>query len=203
MAKHLRIVTKYLAVGTLLMAAVLTTGCNRLSQVLATESTPSQPAVSGSATETRTPDAEPTQPLATPTPDTVRLTLWTTEAFGPVSQTAGSRKLSAQIAAFEAANPDVSVDVVLKKPYGKGGMLDFLTTTSAAVPAVLPDVAILDIRELRTAAERELIQPLDGLISPTLAQDLVAPARAGGQVDGRFHLWSRFLDGSSYGANSA
>jgi multiple sugar transport system substrate-binding protein len=109
--------------------------------------------------------------------------LWTTEALGPVGQTPGSRKLSAHIAAFEAANLGVRVDVVLKKPYGKGGMLDFLTTTAVAVPNALPDVAILDIRELRVAVQRDLIQPLSGRMTPDVVQDLVAPARVAGQVD--------------------
>ncbi len=173
----------FVVAGLLLLAASFTVSCSGLSQALHTEQSPSPSTVVARATETRTLAVEPTRPPATPSPDTVTLALWTTEALGPVGQTAGARKLSAQIAAFEAANPDVTVDVVLKKPYGKGGMLDFLTTTSAAVPAALPDVAILDIRELGTAAQRELIQPLDGLISPDVAQDLVAPARAAGQID--------------------
>lgn len=175
-----------LTAGPLLLVILLTVSCGGLNQVIRSGPTPPPTGQAGSAVETRTPTAEPTQPPATPTPDTVTLTLWMTEALGPVGQTAGSRQLSAQIAAFEAANPAVMVDVVLKKPYGKGGMLDYLTTTAAAVPSVLPDVAILDIRELRVANQRELVQPLDGRITPALAQDLVAPARVAGQVNGKW-----------------
>lgn len=184
MANYRKSTRPYLAAGILLLATFLIAGCDGLSQVWDINQTPPQSTVPGRATETRTPTAEPTRPPATPTPDTVTLTLWTTEALGPIGQTSGARTLSAQIAAFEAAHPDVSVDVILKKPYGKGGMLDFLTTTAVAVPAMLPDVAIIDIRELRTAAQRDLLQPLDGLISPEVAQDLVAPARTAGQIDG-------------------
>ncbi|MFQ5341651.1 MAG: extracellular solute-binding protein [Anaerolineae bacterium] len=170
---------KFLIAGLLLLVTTITAGCDRLSQVLTPEPTP-PPAVTA---ERATITVAPPEPASTPAPDVVTLTLWTTEELGPVGQTPGQRRLSAQIAAFEAANSDVRVDVVLKKPYGKGGMLDFLTSTAAAVPAALPDVAILDIRELATAAQRELIQPLDGLITPEVAQDLVAPARTAGQVN--------------------
>lgn len=62
-------------------------------------------------------------------------------------------------------------------------MLDFLTATEAAVPELLPDVAVLDTRELAEASRRDLIRPLDGRIGPELAQDLAAPARRAGQVN--------------------
>ncbi|MFQ5854712.1 MAG: ABC transporter substrate-binding protein [Anaerolineae bacterium] len=172
---------QFLIAGLLLVMG-LAAGCDRLNQVLISEPTASQPTASGQATQTVPPTVVPAQPTPTPTPDIVRLTLWITEALGPLGQAPGARTLSAQIAAFETANLGVKVDVVLKKPYGKGGMLDFLTTTAAAVPTALPDVAILDIRELAIAAKRELIQPLDGRITPEVAQDLVAPARTAGQV---------------------
>ncbi len=172
-----------LIAGLLSLVIVLATGCDRLSQVLTRELTPPTPATVVRATETVAPTVAPTAPTTTSTPDLVALALWTTEDLGPVGQTPGSRLLSAQIAAFEAANPGVKVDIVLKKPYGKGGMLDFLTTTAAAVPAALPDVAVLDVRELGIAAERNLIQPLDGRITPELVQDLVAPARTTGQIN--------------------
>lgn len=100
-----------------------------------------------------------------------------------MGQSPGARRLAAQIAAFEAANPDVRVSVILKEPYGRGGMLDFLTATAAVVPALLPDVAVLDTRELAEASRRDVIRPLDGRLGPELVQDLAAPARQAGQVN--------------------
>lgn len=176
-------IRRFLTAGLLLWVIFFTVGCDRLNQILVSRPASSQPATPVPVTETARTSTASAQPISTPTPDLVTLTLWTTEALGPVGQTPASRRLSAQIAAFEAANPDVRVDVVLKKPYGKGGMLDFLTTTAAAVPAALPDVAVLDIRELGVAARRELIQSLNGRITPEVAQDLVAPARSAGQVN--------------------
>lgn len=183
MPEYLRLARQYLIAGLLLMVITSIVGCDRLSQMLTPEPTLPQSVTPGGATEIAASSPVPVQPTTTPTPNVVALTLWTTEALGPVGQSPGARQLSAQIAAFEAANPGVKVDAVLKKPYGKGGMLDFLTSTAGAVPAALPDVAVLDIRELGVAAQRELIQSLDGLITPEVAQDLVAPARVAGQVN--------------------
>jgi multiple sugar transport system substrate-binding protein len=99
------------------------------------------------------------------------LTLWTTEAFSPADSDSG-QVLAQQWQAFEAAHPNVTIEYVLKKPYGKGGILDFLGTARTAAPTVLPDLAILDTLELYKAAESGLIQPLDDLISSELEQDL-------------------------------
>jgi ABC-type glycerol-3-phosphate transport system substrate-binding protein len=165
------------------LAAGLVSGCAELNQRLPPELLPRPSATLGPATATTEPTEVATPRASTPTPVVTTLTLWTTEALGPVGQSAGQRQLAAQIAAFEAANPDVRVTVILKEPYGRGGMLDFLTRTAAAVPELLPDVAVLDTRELAAASRRELIQPLDGRIGPELAQDLVAPARQAGHVD--------------------
>jgi ABC-type glycerol-3-phosphate transport system substrate-binding protein len=186
MPKHLTSARQFLIAGLLILMVAVTAGCDRLSQVLTPEPTPLKTVTAGRATGTVAPAVSPTEPASTPTPSIVGLTLWTTEELGPVGQSPGQRLLSAQIAAFEAANPGVKVNVVLKKPYGEGGMLDFLASTAAAVPAALPDVAILDIREVGSAAQQELIQPLDGWVTPEIAQDLVAPARTAGQVS---HTW--------------
>jgi multiple sugar transport system substrate-binding protein len=71
----------------------------------------------------------------------------------------------------------VTIEYVLKKPYGKGGILDFLSTARAAAPAVLPDLVILGTFELDEAAEAGLIQPLDDLVSSELQQELFPFAR--------------------------
>jgi ABC-type glycerol-3-phosphate transport system substrate-binding protein len=80
----------------------------------------------------------------------------------------------------------VTLEYVLKKPYGKGGILDFLSTARAAAPTVLPDLAILDTSELDEAAAAGLIQPLDDLVSSEVQQDLFPFARRsfGGQLMG-------------------
>jgi ABC-type glycerol-3-phosphate transport system substrate-binding protein len=164
-------------------AGGLTSGCAGLNQRLPSELVLRPSATLGPQTPTTQPTPAVTPRPASTTPAITTLTLWTTETLGPTGQSPGARQLAAQIAAFEAANPDVRVNIILKQPYGRGGMLDFLTTTDAAVPELLPDVAVLDTRELAEASRRDVIQPLDGRIGPELAQDLAAPARRAGQVN--------------------
>ena len=98
------------------------------------------------------------------------LTLWATEDLSP-GTTAAGRQLRNQFDAFTAANPYIHVDVILKKPYGKGGMLDFLTT-SAVAPDQLPDLATLDISEVPQAAAAGILQPLDPLLTANVKGDL-------------------------------
>jgi len=71
----------------------------------------------------------------------------------------------------------VTVEYILKKPYGKGGILDFLRTASTAAPTILPDLVILDTLEVDEAAKAGLIQPLDNLVSKELQGDLFPFAR--------------------------
>ena len=124
------------------------------------------PTLSASAPATRVP--------LTRTPITatsaITLTLWTSEDLAPGATPAG-RILRNQFDAFSAANPDIHMDIVLKKPYGKGGLLDFLLTTNAVVPTQLPDLLTLDISEVPLAAEASVLQPLDGWLSADLNND--------------------------------
>ena len=116
----------------------------------------------------------PTRSVPTRTPiattSALTLTLWTTEDLAPGATPAG-RVLKNQFDAFTAANPNIHIDVVLKQPYGKGGLLDFLLTTSAVVPAQLPDFVTLDIAEAPLAAEAGILQPLDVWLPNDLKND--------------------------------
>lgn len=100
----------------------------------------------------------------------VTLTLWTTEDLAPGSSAAG-KILRNQFDAFTAANPNIHIETILKKPYGRGGMLDFLTTSSEVVPSLLPDLAALDISEIPQAASAGVLQPLDPLVSSDVKGD--------------------------------
>lgn len=111
----------------------------------------------------------PTRVSITPT-SAITLTLWTTENLAPGASPAG-RILRNQFDAFSAANPNLHIDVVLKKPYGKGGLLDFLMTTRAVVPARLPDLVALDASEVPLAAEAGILQPLEGWMPADLKGD--------------------------------
>jgi ABC-type glycerol-3-phosphate transport system substrate-binding protein len=123
--------------------------------------------------------------VAVNAPQTLTLTMWTTEVFSPLQDDQGGRVMRQQVDEFMAQNPHVGVEFTLKKAYGIGGMADFLRTTGAVVPQSLPDLAIVDIAELPDVARAGLVRPLSGLISPKLQADLFPFAVKSGTVDGQ------------------
>ncbi len=172
--------TVFALAAALIFAVLVLTACNLLARPTPTTVTPT--------IASPTPSPQATSPAVSPTPTqpaTTTLVLWTTEDFAPSADTPGGEVLAQQLAAFETTHPDVTIDVVLKKPYGKGGILDFLMTSSAAAPSILPDVVVIDTLELGTAARAGLVQPLDNLVSAELKEDLFPCAVQAGQVGGQ------------------
>lgn len=172
--------TVFALAAALIFAVLVLTACNLLARPTPTTATPT--------IASPTPSPQATSPAVSPTPTqpaTTTLVLWTTEDFAPSADTPGGEVLAQQLAAFETTHPDVTIDVVLKKPYGKGGILDFLMTSSAAAPSILPDVVVIDTLELGTAARAGLVQPLDNLVSAELKEDLFPCAVQAGQVGGQ------------------
>ena len=107
-----------------------------------------------------TPTLTPT-PNAEPPPMIVTLELWLPEELDPYGEGGGSRILAQQLSEFSDAYPNLQVDVVVKKAHGRGGLIDFMRTARDAVPAVLPDLVVLDGSDLKTVAGSELVQSLD------------------------------------------
>lgn len=120
-------------------------------------------------------------------PSGITLTVWTTELFSPTLAITSGQILSQQVAVFEAAHPDVQLEFVLKNPHGKGGILDYLLTTQAVVPELLPDLVIMDVDELGVAVQSEVLSPLDDLVPPDLLADLYPFAREACTFDGRLY----------------
>ena len=112
------------------------------------------------------PTTEVTPTLEQPTPTqsgpTV-LRLWLPPQFDPNSGTPAGNLLKQQLAAFSQRRPDLQVEVRIKALDGPGGLLDSLTTASAAAPMALPDVVALPRPDLETAALKGLLHPFDGL----------------------------------------
>jgi ABC-type glycerol-3-phosphate transport system substrate-binding protein len=134
--------------------------------------TPTPATSSSAAAPPETRSSETRVPTRTPitTTTAITLTLWTTEDLAPGNSPAG-RILRNQFDAFTAAHPNIYIEPVLKRPYGKGGVLDFVLTTHAVVPAQLPDLVALDISEIPLAAEPGILQSLDGWLPPELSGD--------------------------------
>ena len=161
--------------------ALLLSGCDLPSPV--------PPPVTGVPTDTPTlprPTPVPTQGTPPP-PLVITLTIWTTDAFSPTQVITSGQLVMQQVTAFEESHPDVRLQFIRKKPYGKGGILDYLLTTGAVVPELLPDLVTIDGDELGTAVQMGLVQPLDALLPPDLIADLYPFAREAGTLDGRLY----------------
>ncbi|MGD9315480.1 MAG: extracellular solute-binding protein [Anaerolineae bacterium] len=178
----------WLAITTLLLSGIVVALLSSCDLPLA------QPtSVPGAPTNTPGPPSDPTAAPtegadATPAaPSTITLTIWTTESFSPTQAITNGQILAQAVEDFEAGHPETRVEFILKKPYGKGGILDFLLTTEAVVPALLPDLVLVDVDELDAAIQAGIAQPLDDLISPDLVTDLYPFARAASTFDGQLY----------------
>ena len=111
--------------------------------------------------------SSPTPTAVIPTPTSlashglITLTLWVPDFLDPYSEDSpGGALFLEQIQAFSELNPDVQVEVLVKKGSGPGGLYNLLSTAYTVAPSVLPDLIVLDSRDLQSAAEKELLQPL-------------------------------------------
>ena len=71
--------------------------------------------------------------------------------------------MKARLDAFVQENPDIRLDVRIKAMEGPGGLLDMLSTASAAAPNALPDMVALPRLYLESAALKGLLHPFDDL----------------------------------------
>lgn len=139
----------------------------------------------GSATPQAT-VAPGTTPRATGSPSSpaavLTLTIWGPDSMAPLNDVPGGAVLAAQFDAFAQTRPGWRVSYLRKKPYGQGGLAHFLRTTATVAPRQLPDLALVDMREVAALAESSLLQPLEPLLDPALVSDLAPFARKAGRV---------------------
>lgn len=122
---------------------------------------------------------------ATLTDSTITLTLWTVEAFSPKVEGEAGKFVRDGLQTFERNNPDLKVNLLLKKASGKGGVLDFLRTAKEVAPTILPDVVVMNATDLPQAYTEGLLQPLDNRLDRSLVQDLLPAARRMGTFNER------------------
>jgi ABC-type glycerol-3-phosphate transport system substrate-binding protein len=133
--------------------------------------------------------------IATPSaPSVVTLTLWTTEAYSPTRVLTTGQVLGSQLDAFFDEEPELGLEIVLKKPYGRGGILDFLLNTSKVVPELLPDLVVMDTFEVGSAVNAGLLQPLDDILPGELVGDLFPFAQQACSVDGKLYCIQLYAD---------
>lgn len=80
--------------------------------------------------------------------------------------------------------PEITVNFVPKKAYGVGGMLDFLLTTNAVVPANLPDIVFIDASQIYPLVEKRILTPLEDLLPSGAVEDLFPAAVTANTVRG-------------------
>ncbi|MGD1996921.1 MAG: extracellular solute-binding protein [Anaerolineae bacterium] len=129
------------------------------------------------------PTATPTEP--SPAPLVLTLTLWVPEELSPYGEGEASALMAQRMVDFNQVNPELQVEVIVKKVQGRGGLWDFLRTASAAAPSVLPDLIVLDAQTLRVAAQAGLLQPLEEPLTDGLPVDRFPFASSLGEVDGQ------------------
>lgn len=114
---------------------------------------------------TQTPAApQGTSPVVTTSPTAsgpVTLRIWVPPQFAPDSGTPAGDLLEERLSEFSERRSDVRIEVRIKAVEGAGGLLDSLTTTSAAAPLALPDLIALPRDSLETAALKGLLHPFD------------------------------------------
>ncbi|MFQ5610746.1 MAG: extracellular solute-binding protein [Anaerolineae bacterium] len=174
-------------------------GCQSTLPGLQLPSSPTQPApgaTSSAATATPTaasPQASPPPPQTgdrdneqalDPQTRPITLTLWTIERFSPQAEGEPGQIMATGLKVFANTYPHLNIEVLLKKPYGQGGILDFLRTAKEVAPSVLPDLVFIDIAELPPAWRAELLQSLDGRLDRNVVGDLHPAAQNVGSVDG-------------------
>lgn len=148
------------------------------------------------ATETPTPQASPLPsptsaqiPTPSPSPYTppsaITLTLWTTETFLPSPDDPAGEAMEGIYQGFQEAHPDIALRFVPKRPYGKGGILDFLLTASAVAPQTLPDLVTIDLSQVDLLLGKEILHPWEGLIPEELVDDLFPLIRQAANKEGQ------------------
>lgn len=181
------------AITCFVLSAVLPAilGCQSATPVAGTEET-AIPVVTTTprlvATLT-TGDDVPTANRLTPIPtastedETTNLVLWTVKEVSPEAEGEPGDFFNNSLRTFERNNPDLNVEIILKKPGGKGGVLDFLRTAKEVAPTILPDVVVIDATDLNQAHTNGLIQSLDGKLDRSIVQDLLPAARRMGTIN--------------------
>jgi ABC-type glycerol-3-phosphate transport system substrate-binding protein len=129
----------------------------------------------------------PTRAPAPSTPGPLNLVVWMSDEFALAPGPNGGDVLTATVASFQAAFPDIHVSLLPKKAYGKGGLVDLLSSTEDALPQAVPDVVTLDLRDVPQLARENRLQPFDPRFAPATLGDLFPFARGAGLVEGNLY----------------
>jgi ABC-type glycerol-3-phosphate transport system substrate-binding protein len=124
-----------------------------------------------------------TAPAAiSPTPDRLTLRLWLPPQFAPQGSSVASKLLKARLNEYLAGHPGIDLDIRIKGSADSPSMLDAISLTRSAAPAILPDLAALSRLDLEAAALKGMLHPLGGLSEELDSPDWYLYARESGRV---------------------
>jgi multiple sugar transport system substrate-binding protein len=160
----------------LALVVLFLAGCNALTgQIGSLDATQTAPDIISPTTQiptsiaSSTPEAISTGvseiPSATPdlANEPLTLNIWVPPQFDPNVETSEGRLLNQRLEEFIARRPDITLNVRVKAMEGPGGLLDALSSASAAAPDILPDLVALPRPLMEAAALKGLLHPYDGL----------------------------------------
>lgn len=174
------IVMQNLLISLILLLISLTLSCQASPTPQPTPTIPTTLTVTTSPRPTPRPPNTPTSEVTDL--EAITLTFWTVEAISPSAEDDRGDFIAQNIRTFERNHDRTQVEVIIKKPTGKGGVLDFMRSARKVAPAVLPDVAIINATDLEQATIDNLLVPLGGRLDRSLVQDLLPAARKMGTV---------------------
>jgi multiple sugar transport system substrate-binding protein len=156
----------------LVFALLLSAACSGLPELVET------PVPTRAPTGTAAPLRPTSTPAAQTTPDgPVMLRIWVPPQFDPYADTEAGKLLLARLEEFAARRPRMRLDIRVKALQEPGGILDALTTTSAAAPLAMPDLLLLPHPLMEAAALKGLLVPFDNLSTAMEAPDWYDYAR--------------------------
>ncbi|MFN8527769.1 MAG: extracellular solute-binding protein [Anaerolineae bacterium] len=100
-------------------------------------------------------------PTGIPAAAPITLRVWLPESLAPVENGNAAELLSEQISGFLSLNPDVLLDLRLKRPSDVGGILSTLRTASIVAPDALPDLTLMRRADLVSAVQGGYLETLD------------------------------------------
>jgi len=144
---------------TLLSIVGLLVGCQLQDFLLPNSTSTLQPSQTVEAQASLSPE----KTLPAPTPETKKntLVLWVPPEFDPAAGTHAAELFNERIDAFQREHPEIVIEVRLKSLEGQGGLLDSLSTASAAAPKALPTLIALSAKDMELAALKGHLLPLD------------------------------------------
>ncbi len=115
---------------------------------------------------TLTPTSLPVSTEGVTEPDSegpITLQIWVPPQFDPANDFPEGVIFQSRLDEFVARKPNVNIEVRVKNVDGFGGILDTLSTASAAAPLAVPDLVALPRYALETASKMGVLHPYEGL----------------------------------------